>query len=287
MELGIFFAFVALIGWGCGDFFLQRVTRIMGAHQALFCTCAVGSVVLLPFVWHELSAVSADEYRAFLTLGGIGFVGAIVLLEAFRRGKLSVVESVVAFEIPFAVALGVFVGGEVLTFGQIILLIVICGGVLFAAAARLDHLHYHKRIFERGVVFAFASALIAALVDFTIGEYTENISPLFLIWGMALVVALLCGGWMVVRGELRVFWRAVRKHPKLVAAECAFDNAGWLGYAFATSMMPMSITISIAGSYIALAAFLGLIIGREKLGRHQVAGALVAFIGVGLLAATI
>jgi drug/metabolite transporter (DMT)-like permease len=287
MEVGLLCAFIALFGWGFGDFFLQKVTRMLDAHKALFCTCVVGATALLPFVWRELPSYGMGEYRAVAILGGLGLVGALALLTAFRHGKLSVVESTVAFEVPLAVALGVLIGGEILAPLQLALFAVVCVGVLLAAAARIDHLHYHKRIFEKGVVLALVSAIVAALVDFSIGVYAQNISPLFLMWGMSTIMATLCGTYMWAMGEFRAFWRTARQHPRLILTMSAFDNAGWIGYAYAVSMMPVSLTMSIAGSYIAFAALLGFFLNREKMSRHQLVGASIAFVGVTLLAATV
>lgn len=40
--IGILFAFIALISWGFGDFFIQKTTRIIGSWKALFFIGIVG-----------------------------------------------------------------------------------------------------------------------------------------------------------------------------------------------------------------------------------------------------
>lgn len=198
---GLLFAFVALVGWGFGDFFIQKTTRLMGLYKTLF--------------------------------------------------------------------------------------LMIFAGIALAAAARLDHLHIHKRIFEKGVALAFAGAFLSALTNFYIGTYSKHMSPLFVIWATHTMLALLCGAYMLVRGEFGSLWGIVKKHPGPVIAQSIFDNAAWIGYAFATSIIPISLTVSISESYIALAALLGYFVGKEKLGWHQLVGAIIAFIGVFFLAQTI
>lgn len=54
---GILFAFIALISWGFGDFFIQRTTRIVGSWKALFLIGIVGLVGLLPFVKSDLASL--------------------------------------------------------------------------------------------------------------------------------------------------------------------------------------------------------------------------------------
>src|SRR3989344_1009030 len=111
-QLGLLFAFIALIGWGFGDFFIQKTTRIIGVFKTLFLICVSAMVALFPFVYDEVLTYSLADYRSILILSGIIFFYALVIFEAFKRGKLSVVESVIAIELPLTVALGVFVGGE-------------------------------------------------------------------------------------------------------------------------------------------------------------------------------
>lgn len=280
MSFGILFAFIALIGWGFGDFFIQKTTRIIGVYKTLFLICIGAAVTLFPFVFKEVPSYTYGDYQSIAILSGIIFIYALVIFHAFERGKLSVVESVIAFELPLTVGLGVFVGGESLTFAQFLLFVVIFLGIALTAASRLDHLHYHKRIFEKGVLLAFAAAFLSALTNFYVGTYSQNMSPLFVIWATHSILALLCGVYIVARGELGSLLAIARKHPVLILGQSIFDNAAWIGYAFATSIMPISLVVMISESYIALAALLGYFIGRKTLRRHQIVGALIAFVGL-------
>ena len=286
-QLGLLFAFVALIGWGFGDFFIQKTTRIIGVHKTLFFICIGATVVLFPFVFREITSYTRADYQSIAILSLIIFVYALVIFQAFERGKLSVVESIVAFELPLTVTLGVFNGGETLSLQQFILFITIFVGIALAAASRLDHLHWHKRVFEKGVSWAFAAAFLSALTNFYVGEYSQHMSPLFVIWATHSMLAILCGAYIFYNDDFRSLWEVIKQHPVPVIAQSIFDNAAWIGYAFATSMIPISLTVSISESYIALAALLGYFLGREKLNNHQIIGAIIAFVGVILLARTI
>jgi drug/metabolite transporter (DMT)-like permease len=286
-QLGLLFAFVALIGWGFGDFFIQKTTRLIGVYKTLFLICAGAMVALFPFVYDEIFTYTRGDYHAIVFLSFVIFIYALVIFRAFEKGKLSVVEAIVAFELPLTVSLGVFIGGESLTLTQFLLFLLIFLGIALAAAARLDHLHVHKRIFEKGVAWAFAAAFLSALTNFFVGSYSQHMSPLFVIWATHSMLAILCGAYIVYRGEVSSLWGVIKKHPVPVVAQSIFDNAAWIGYAFATTMIPISLTVMVSESYIALAALLGYFIGREKLSTHQIVGAIIAFVGVGFLAMTI
>lgn len=287
LEAGVVFALCALVGWGFGDYFIQKTTRLLGVHQTLFLICAAGAIVLLPFVRDEIRTAGIAEYQAILWISVVIGAYAAVIFQALKRGKLSVVESVVAFELPLTVSLGVFVGGETLSAYQVMLFFCIFFGILFAAASHLDHLKYHRHIFEKGVMWALGAAFFSALNNYVIGAYAQTMSPLFIIWASHALIALVLLGAIIARGEWRGMVRVVRKHPLPVVAQGVFDNGAWLSYAVATTSMPISLTVMISESYIALAAVLGFVLGKERLNVHQIVGAVIAFISVMLLIRTL
>lgn len=49
VETGIIFAFIAMIGWGFGDFFIQKSTRKVGVWATIFIITLLGFIVLTPF----------------------------------------------------------------------------------------------------------------------------------------------------------------------------------------------------------------------------------------------
>lgn len=284
-HLGVTFALIALFGWALGDFFIQKATRAMGWYKALFLIGIAGFVGLAPFAFQELPTREMLLPLGILSL--VIFVYAWALFEALRVGKISVVESVVAIELPFTVSLAVFIGGETLTPFQGLLFLVVCAGIVLAATKQFGHFRRGRHWLEKGVLLAFFGAFLSALTNFYIGSFSHMMSPLVVIWFTHSTLALLCGIYISVRGEWREFRKEVMKNKLVSMGTAAFDNAAWVGYAFATSMIPTSLVVTMTESYIALAAFLGWIFGHERMRWHQVAGALLAFLGVGLLSTTL
>jgi drug/metabolite transporter (DMT)-like permease len=286
-NMGVWFALVALVGWACGDFFIQRSTRVIGWYKTLFVIGMFGALGLLPFVVHELAAHSLNDVYTLLYVSLIILVYAWAIFEALRLGKISVVEAVVAIELPLTVSLGVFVGGEILTVQQVLLFIFTFVGILLVAVKRLDFIGHWRRIIEKGVMLAFVGSFFSALTNFYIGTYAESLSPLFVIWFTHTTLALLCGGYMFVRREFGPFWKDVMRDPAPIAASGIFDNVAWVGYALATSVIPISLTVTISESYIALAAILGYLFAGERLKRHQVLGVIITFVSAGILSMTL
>ena len=54
MTIGVLLAFGALIGWGFGDFLIQRSTRAVGIWKTLFSIGVGGTLLLTPFVFPSI-----------------------------------------------------------------------------------------------------------------------------------------------------------------------------------------------------------------------------------------
>lgn len=287
LSWGVLCAFIALVGWGLGDFFIQRGMRLVGFYQTLFIITAASTPVLFPFIYHDLIHLSAGNIYALFALSIIIFLYAKVLFAAFDEGKISVVEAVIGIELPLTVALGVFLGGEHMTPLQFMLFLIISSGLLLAVTTHFGAIRRRTRIFEKGVALALLGAVLSALTNFYVGTNAQEISPLITIWFSHAVIAVMCFVAMVYRRELHTLPRNIKKHPLPLLSLCLFDNAAWIGFAFATTLIPISLAVTISESYIALAALLGYFINREKLRAHQFLGASIAIIGVIVLAGTL
>ncbi|MDO8574004.1 MAG: DMT family transporter [bacterium] len=283
--VGILFAVGALIAWGFGDFFIQRATREIGIWKSLFFICLTAVVVLLPFIQSEIGEVlNNSKGLVFLLMAGVAiFAAALLIFESMKVGKLAIVEPILSLELPVAVALGVFLAHESLNMVQLILIGVVFIGVVLAMTKHHTHLHYHKRIFERGVLYAFFGALIMGTTNFLIGVSSQETSALLTIWFTGLMIAVFCFVYFVIKGRVKSLVGDLKKHIKTITSSSVFDNAAWISYAFATTYIPISIATTISESYIALAVGLGILVNKEKVNWHQVVGIALAVSGVILL----
>ena len=277
---GILFAVGALIFWGFGDFFIQRATREIGIWKSLFFICLTAVVVLLPFIQGEIGGILNNQKGlAFLLMAGVAiFAAALLIFESIKVGKLAIVEPILSLELPVAVALGVFLAHESLNMVQLILI-----GVVLAMTKHHTHLHYHKRIFERGVLYAFFGALIMGTTNFLIGVSSQETSALLTIWFTSLMIVVFCFVYFVIKGRVKSLVGDLREHIKAITNSSVFDNAAWISYAFATTYIPISIATTISESYIALAVGLGILVNKEKINWHQIVGIALAVGGVILL----
>lgn len=280
VSLGLLFAFGALFAWGFGDFFIQRTARAVGSVKALFFIGIIGMVGLFPLVSHDLPKIAPIGWLLLFLLGFVVIFAALFDFEALKDGKISIIEPLIGLELPITVGLSIGLGHEILSGRQLVLIGIIFIGLIMAVTIHHTHLHYHKRIFEKGVIFAGLGAVGLALTNYLTGVASQQISPLVAIWFTHTWVFFLCGFYLLWSGKFKELWGDFRRHPQIILGEGIFDNLAWISFGYATTYLPIAIVTTISESYIALAVVLGLFVNREKLKPHQIVGVILAVVGV-------
>ncbi len=167
---GIALAFVSMLCWGFGDFFIQRSTRKIGNVETLFIITLFGSLILLPFVYRGLSGIftgSGFTLLILFTASAVLFFAALLDFEALKIGKLAVVEPIWSFEIPVASFLAFFVLGERINAIQIVLIVFLILGLI--AVSLRGNYPLKKFLFEKGVFLAFIAAIFMGSANFFFG----------------------------------------------------------------------------------------------------------------------
>jgi drug/metabolite transporter (DMT)-like permease len=212
------------------------------------------------------------------------FTFALALFSAFKIGKVAVIESVLGLELPFTVALAILVGGEEMGTGQTIIFLIICIGVILASTKTFEIVSIHKRLFEKGVMLAFAAAGLSALSNYTMGISAQQVSPLMAVWYMHTVIGVLSLIALIISKEIFEIEHDLRTHPFLICGQSFFDNIAWIGYTYAVTYVPISTVAAISVSYVILASFLGYWFGHERLTSRQKIGSAIALPAVVLFA---
>jgi drug/metabolite transporter (DMT)-like permease len=280
MDTKILLAFIPFVFWALGDFFIQKTTRKIGVIRSLFYIGITSSIFALPFVYKELLSITISDFGILTMLGMVTFIYAIFLFRAFKVGKLSVVESIVALELPLTVGFSAALLGEKLNPTEILLFFVICFGIFLATFK----VRIHKKLFlEKGFLLALGSSALSAFVNFYTGYTAQTISPLLSIYITHLTLTIICFAIIIFSRELKEIIHDLKTHPYLILLESLCDNIAWFGYAYAVLYTSIAITITISESYIILAALLGYFVNKEKLTTNQKIGAVITLTAVVLL----
>lgn len=281
--MGVLCALIALVGWALADYYIQKSSRITGTINTVFINALTGVLVLLPFVFKDLIALQKEGLILLSLLGVIAMFEVIFDVGALKQGKISIVEPVFGLELPLTVALSVTLAKENLTTLQSILIFAIAIGIILTITTKFTNLHNHRSLFERGVLYAGLGAIGLALTNFLVGVASQEISPLLAVWFTDIFALVIVGMYIFYQGGFRKLFADFRHYPKQMTGQGIFNEIAWVGFAFATTMIPISIATAISESYVALTVLLGIFISREKIKRHQIIGIILAVTGIIIL----
>lgn len=273
MNLPILFAFGAMIGWGFGDFLIQKSIKKIGAIETLCWISLFSSIILIPFVLNDLKTVSQPQLITLIILGLANFASGYIHFKALNIGKLSVVEIIMSIELPLTILLGVLVFRESLSLEQIALIVLLFVGIVLIS---IDPKQIHKKDFlEKGSLLAILSGVLIAVVNFGSASQAKEISPLMAIWLPWLICGLICFA-HISRRRLGKFIGNSQKNWRLIGEMVIVDLLAWTSYVFAVAKEELAVTIAITESYIVIALVLGVIVNKEKISRIQYFGAALA-----------
>ena len=282
MVIGIIFSVVALVGWGLGDFFIQRTVRKTSVPSAVCYIGLFASIALLPFVWHEIPLIWSSQNNLFL-IGGLAIltlVCAIVEFAAFGEGKIAVLEPVLSSELPLTVILGVALLHETLSLWQVVLMIAVFIGITLVVTVQAGHLRHRHVLLERGTLLALFSVVGLAVGNVLVAMASRNISPLLTVWSTFLFIGISTFLYIIMSGKFGQFVNNFKQNKILVLAESFFDTLGWVAFAYATTYTSLAIATTISESYVILAIGLGLYFNKEKLRLHQLVGLPIAIVAI-------
>src|SRR3990167_4940240 len=175
-EIGLIYAFLAMIFWGFGDFFIQKSVRKIGSIEALFFIGLIGSLGMLPFILKDFPLIfSGYNIVLLLFLGVLVFVFAVSNFEALKEGKLSVVDVILELELPLTVFLGFMFFKESLSFLQFVVIFFIFVSIMMMAVKSRNHLRIKL---EKGVILALITAAGLGAINFLTAHSSRSISPL-------------------------------------------------------------------------------------------------------------
>lgn len=280
--MGVLFAIIALMSWGTGDFLIQKSTRKFGNWISLFYITAFGGIILTFFVIGELGSIFImKNFILLLATSILALFVALFEFEAFRIGKISVIEPVLALEVLVTIALSSFILREHLNLIQTTLVAILLSGIILVS---IKSFRYFKKMhLEQGVWYAFFATMGMGAVNFLFGIGSREMSPLLVNWFTSVFLAIVCLGYIIANSRLDETINNFKKNKKLIFGVSIIDNLAWISYSYATLFIPIAIAIGISESYIALAAALGMFLNKEKLQKHQIAGLIVCVISVIIL----
>ena len=173
VQIGVILAFIAMIGWGFGDFFIQKSIRKVGDWETLFIITFFGAIVLTPFVYKNIPELFSFNPKLWILLIAslVLFIAALLDFEALKKGKLDIVEPIWSLEIPISAILAFIILKESINLNQIILIASLIVGLVLVSLK--SNIMSNKILLEKGVFIAIIAAMFMGVANFLIGWGTR------------------------------------------------------------------------------------------------------------------
>jgi len=272
--MGILFAALAILGWGFGDFLIQRSARKVGDWQALFFITSFATIVLFPFVYARLILLTPFDWCILLLTSLVILVAGLLDFDALRVGKISIVEPIYALEVPITIALSTLLIQEVMSVTQLLLLFGLLVGIFLISNKHLGAVRV--RSLEKGVLLAILATIGMGFSNFLFGFGSRATDPLMINWFTSAFMALSTITYITKNKELTHMRKHLQQNALLIFGMSVSDNLAWVAYAASTLYLPIGLATGLTESYIALAAVLGIFFNKERLVRHQQIGLIIA-----------
>lgn len=274
--IGPLLALGSALTWGVADFSGGMLSRrlpsaaVVGVSQA--CSL-VALLVLLPF----MPAPTSSGWIGWAIVAGLAGSGALVCFyRALAFGTVGVVSPISALAVSIPVIAGFAAGEQPRTLQVAGIVAAITGAVLASG----PELRGEQHVKQRAIWYALAAAVGFGITMLAIARGSAS-SPMFTMVGMrsasvaafgiAAIVLRSVGG--VRPGDL----------PKLALLGLGDVTANAL-LGFATTMGLLSITAVLSALYPVVTVGLAAVILHERMKPVQIAGVVLAFVGVGLIA---
>lgn len=279
----ILLAFGAMLAWGLSDFLIQKSVKRIGNFETMAWLGFLGAIALLPFVAKDFALLSFRNGFFLAVLGISVFIMNYFAFEAFKSGKLSVVEVVHTVELPLTIMFGIVLLRERISPFQWAVILVMFAGIYLISRREESLWDRLKKFFtgrenlwEKGVFLGATGGIICSLVNFMIAYGSKSITPLLAIWFPWLIFAILSLIYISYKKMWSGFFRNSWNARNIILYAGLIDVAAWMFYALALEEKELAITTAITDSYPAIAMFLGIRFNNEKISKFQYFGAVIA-----------
>lgn len=282
--MGIIFALGAFVGWGVGDFLIQRCTRKAGVTFTLWFISCIGSILLLPFVLNGNMPLSALWSVPILIATATHIANGFFLFWLFKHINLSIVQPVISLELPIGVLLAAVLFQEaILPLQWQLIFFIFFGIVLLSVVA---HPFAGKKMhLEKGVLLTVLAACVSASMNLATGAAVEQLDPWFVIWALSLLITIVLVPFIIQRRAEYI--ASIKTHPMLYVSTSLIDVGAWVSFSFGVLYLPIWLVLALSQGYILLSVILGIIFNKERLQWWQYVGLCITVMALIALASTV
>lgn len=280
--LAIFFALVALVGWGVGDIYGTLAARKIGSLLTSAWSMAVGvviAVLIWPFVFQDISGVNAEILLINIAIGAVFLFGLVCFNQGLTTGNASLVGTIVASFTAVSALLSVLFFGERLTGNQLLSIVLIFLGLILSSLESVNYIFKAKfkavfyailAMFSWGIYYAFIRIPIEQIGWFLPQVITLSLFPVILII-------------MKYQKQKIIIPNFGSKEWMFIFLNGLLVSGGEYAFNFAISKGYTSVVAPIAGAYPILFVFLAHYFFKDKLTFRQRIGIVISLVGIMVL----
>ncbi|KKS47313.1 hypothetical protein A2781_00805 [Candidatus Gottesmanbacteria bacterium RIFCSPHIGHO2_01_FULL_42_27] len=282
LAMAIFFALLALVGWGAGDIMVAKVSRILGNRAANF-IWLIGSF-LISSLYIPFAGPVNDWAMLFLAIliNFFGLYGTIFYFRALEVGHTSLVGTISGAFPVVTVPLSILLFKESLTAIQIGAILLIISGLVLATFhfEEIKKRNLSRLLKEKSIVLSFATLLIWGIYWTLVRYPVEKIGWFWSSYpGYSFFIYMYLTG-MVKRKDItinklknrRIILMIITMTLLILTANFAF-NLG-ITYGFSSVVAP------IAGSAPVIFVIISRFVFKERLTGQQRLGILFSLAGI-------
>jgi drug/metabolite transporter (DMT)-like permease len=267
----------AALAWAATTLVAARASRLIDGRSLLASVMTVGLLVSAPAA--AIAGVPQNLGTGSLAWmaasGAANVVGLLFTYAALRIGKVGLVAPITSTEGAVAAVIAV-VAGERLSPGSGVTLAAIAAGVVLAAISPAEH--EVRRSDRRAILLAAGAALAFGFGLFSTGRLGQDLGVAWAVLPPRVVGVVVIALPLALAGK----WRMSRAAAPYVVAGGFGEVLGFASYAFG-ARHGLAISAVLASQFAGIAAVVGYVGFRERLGTVQVAGIVTIVAGVSVL----
>jgi drug/metabolite transporter (DMT)-like permease len=279
---------LAMIGWGCADFFAKKTIDRIGDIATLFWGQVFGLIPLLflYFFWNQTPPNLAPiDAALFLIFGVVSALSYLLLYRGFERGKVSILSPIFASYAGAVVLISAFVFGEAIPPLRWLALAIIFFGIITMSTDIRD---FKKSLRARGRMGGVPEVLIAMVIfSFWLAFWGHYVSVEHWVFYVLTLRAIAVATLLVYAGlkHLTLWPRQITKLIWPLVLIGFFDVMAYAAVTWGFGATPfISVVALLSGAFSLPTLLLARAFLNEKLNRMQ--GLSVAAIIVGIIMVT-
>lgn len=271
------FGLIAYLGWGSGDVFGTFATRRIGPYLTTFWAFAFGALLgslYIPFAIGDLTAITPAVFALNIFLGILYVGGNLTFNEALRLSSAPIVGTVGGSFAALTIILSYFFLDESISSTRILLIGLVFTGVFITTTA---HNQKKDKHFVKGIILALISMIVWGIyftfnkvLMRTMGWFWPNYLPMLLFPLIALYM----------RWKKIPFVFPTRKVSLSLFLNALTLRGGDFAFNIGASMGLTATVAPLGGAYPTLFAVLSYFIFRDPINKIQLAGIIIALVGL-------